>query len=368
MKNIVSDIDIFNETFDYIFICDTAGTILEANQAAYSRLGYEHESLEGISLFQLIQMDENDEEEDLFGTVSLKSLILQGIVNSRKVAFKDIHQSSFRTLFSATISSGKNATEKSYIICIAHDISSLEQAQISLEAERSAQVYGAKLKALGEMAAGIAHEINNPLSIISGHCHHLKWAINEDPIDRKEVNDMLNSIEETINRIAKIIKGLRGISRDSSEDPVETILLDDLINQVVELCQSRLKESGVSLQVLTHNKEAKVSARPSEVSQVILNLINNAVDATQGKDKPWIQIEYELIDQHYTVMVTDCGDGIPPEIAERIMDPFFTTKEPGKGTGIGMSISASLIEKNGGRLWYETEHAYTRFKFTLVKK
>ena len=225
----------------------------------------------------------------------------------------------------------------------------------------------AKMSALGEMAAGIAHEINNPLGIIRGNCQLLKDQISMGEIVPDDISKTTEKIDGTVERIAKIVTGLRSFAREADGEPLIETSVAKIVADTLDFCQSRFKNHGVSLKVDRIDPALKINCRDVEISQVLLNLLNNAFDAVEGHADPWVQLLIRDGSGSVVFSVIDSGTGVSPELREKIMQPFFTTKEVGKGTGLGLSISTGIIASHGGRLWLDLENPRTCFSFTLNK-
>jgi len=223
-----------------------------------------------------------------------------------------------------------------------------------------------RMSALGEMASGIAHEINNPLAVMVAKAGQLKEYLTDGPVDVQKFSDELGKIETTGFRISKIIKGLSQFSRNSESDPMEMMPLQQIFDDTLELCKEKIKNSGIDLRVRIEGPTL-ILCRPSQISQVLLNLLNNGIDALEGHDSKWIELAVTEGANGETLMitVTDGGLGIPPAVADKIMQPFFSTKEVGKGTGLGLSISKGIVEAHGGKFYYDPSAKHTRFVIEL---
>lgn len=211
-----------------------------------------------------------------------------------------------------------------------------------------------KFSALGIMSSGIAHEINNPLAIIKGRAFMLRKHLAND--EKKEIEKDVEVILKTSDRIGKIIQGLRIFSRNADSDPFNTLGSDELIQTALDLCSERFQLSNINVQVLDKG-HFKLQGKEAQLIQVLVNLLNNSFDAIQDLKEKWIRIEVDAD----TIRVIDSGQGIPKDIAEKLMLPFYTTKGIGKGTGLGLSISKGIIEKHDGELFLDSSHANTCF-------
>lgn len=234
-----------------------------------------------------------------------------------------------------------------------------------LEVENKKQLQVQKMSSLGEMAGGIAHEINNPLAIIQMNNQILKSELEKKFSSTDSVLTHSIAIEKTVNRIAKIILALRSFSRNASNDPLQKTELKKIIDETLDLCFQRFVATGISLKVTTE-EELFILCRPSEISQVLLNLLNNSYDAVSGTEGAWVEINSRIIaNGQVEITIKDSGLGITTEIADKLFQPFFTTKEIGKGTGLGLSISLGIIKQHHGTLSYISDAKNTTFKILL---
>jgi PAS domain S-box-containing protein len=231
----------------------------------------------------------------------------------------------------------------------------------ALKHANSSLIQSAKMAALGEMAGGISHELNTPLAIISMKSSLLKELIENDEFHKNTFLEWVNTIETTTFRIAKIITGLKSFSRDGDHDHFASTNIKELIEDTLSLCIERFKNHGIELRVCEINKDIVADCRATQISQALLNLLNNAHDTVVGRSEKWISIEIKKTDQNLMIGVTDSGPGISREIKDKIMQPFFTTKEVGKGTGLGLSIAKGILESHGGSLKLDSESKNTRF-------
>lgn len=244
----------------------------------------------------------------------------------------------------------------------------LSDAQKKMIEQQEQIAQHSKMSALGQMAGGIAHEINNPLAVIVADASKVQLLSERKRLSPEELAASVERILSTTERIAKIIKGLRTFARDGEKDPYQTTAARDIVSDTLEFCYARFKSHGVELRVGDIPETVQFECRPVQVAQVLLNLLNNAFDAISKAPSPWVLIEVLDSAESVQFIVTDCGTGIPKEIADRILEPFFSTKGVGQGTGMGLSISSGIVKNHQGELFLDRESRHTRFVARFPKK
>jgi signal transduction histidine kinase len=238
----------------------------------------------------------------------------------------------------------------------------VEQRTKERDEERIRSYNASKLASLGEMASTIAHEINNPLTVISGYSTMIKNSLDKE--EKIELAKKANKIHENSLRIARIIKGLKTISRDGENDPPQKIKVSDLVEDINSISFFRLSERNTELS-FEYPDDLEININVTQLGQVLVNLINNSIDAIENLDEKWIKIKFEKIQGELIISVTDSGRGIPEQIVEKLMTPFFTTKELGKGTGLGLSLCKKIINQHGGTFFYNNQTKNTQFILNL---
>jgi PAS domain S-box-containing protein len=253
------------------------------------------------------------------------------------------------------------------LVGTAVDITARKQMEAQIEANKEQLVASARLSALGMMAGGIAHEINNPLCIIHALASDLIDIIKDEGKAPPEMVARNGTrIRETSNRIARIIKSLRLISREGAGDKSQPTSIGKILEETLEVCTARFKANAVKLHLPERVPELSVRCREVQIAQILLNLLQNAFDAVADqKSDRWVQVDVTQHEDSVVVSVTDSGPGIPLELRSRIMEPFFTTKPVGHGTGLGLSLSKTIAEKHGGKLEYSEVEGHTRFSLVL---
>lgn len=224
-------------------------------------------------------------------------------------------------------------------------------------------ISNARLTALGNMAGSIAHEINNPLTIIKSRAEILLIKAQDHQnlllSDSKNIEG-LKSILSTVDRISTIVKGLYVFSKNEDQDEVKNVSLDNVFSNIEQLFSFKNKYSKISFS-FPKNTSLIITAKESQILQMISNLILNSCESIENSDNPWIKIEVTQDKTDTCILVTDSGNGISQDFVNNIMEPFFTTKKIGEGTGLGLSISKGIAEDHGGSITYNPDSANTQF-------
>lgn len=229
--------------------------------------------------------------------------------------------------------------------------------------------HGKKMATLGEMAAGIVHEINNPLFIINGYATKINSLIERGQLDEEQLRNISNMIQRNCKRVTSIISGLRMISRKTKLDDLEVKCFKDVIDSTLDISKERIRLADIELKInLPDGDDFPIECHPEQLSQVLVNLFNNSFDSISESEKTkWIELSLKDLGDRLHFSVTDSGDKIPTELAKKIMQPFFTTKDSGKGTGLGLSISKEIVSKHGGNFFLDHECDNVRFVIELPK-
>jgi C4-dicarboxylate-specific signal transduction histidine kinase len=242
--------------------------------------------------------------------------------------------------------------------------------QLDLKDAHQSVAHQFKLSALGEMAGGVAHEINNPLAIISGRCQLLKSSLEKNAADKQELVSGLDAISNATERIHRVVKALLFFSGSQGTDSTRTTSIGEIFNNLAALFEEKLKNLSIRFETRVPTQAIQV-ANFKEISQILSSLIHNAVTAVQTLDEKKVTIEAALVEgnpRFVRIMVTDSGNGIPPEIARKIFEPFFTTHEVGQGTGMGLSMAQGIAQEIEGRLELDSSYPNTRFVLRVPVK
>jgi PAS domain S-box-containing protein len=231
-----------------------------------------------------------------------------------------------------------------------------------LAKERLAAIHQSKLAALGELAASIVHEINNPLAVIAGYSDLALVACTEG--NQELVHEAVEQIQRAVTRAGAITDTLRRMYRDSTLSEAQAVSVAAVVRDAATLTGPKVKSEGLTLD-LQVDTEAAVRGNPIELGQVLINLVNNAVDAVKDAPERRIGVTAHEKSGAVEICVEDSGPGVPEDQRHRLFDPFFTTKPPELGTGLGLSISQQIARSMGGNLAYERAGDRTRFVLRL---
>jgi PAS domain S-box-containing protein len=223
-------------------------------------------------------------------------------------------------------------------------------------------IQSSKLASLGELSAGIAHEINNPLAIIFGNVESL----HKSPYNPLLFEKKFASIQRACDRISKIINGLRKFSRSTENVMMAPHSLNAIVNEALIITEPKTRMNNVTIST-DFASECMIFCNEIEIEQVVLNLINNAIDAIQEIQDQWIKVSIKDKDHFVILKVLDSGEGIPEATKAKIFDPFFTTKAVGKGTGLGLSISKGILDLHHATIAVASNTKNTCFEVRFPK-
>lgn len=257
-----------------------------------------------------------------------------------------------------------NKHEEQFLL-IAINIQEMKKNEEELEQQKLTSFNAARLAALGEMAGGITHEINNPLAIISGSVFALKRSLKKQSFHGEKVNERLFKIEETVKRISNIILGMRNLSRSELSDSSSHFNLMQLINDTLNLCHERFLTEEINLSFDDSDFDQEVLGSYQQYGQILINLLNNAFDVVKNKNDKYVGIEIVRDEGFVSIRVVDSGDGISE--VSKLFQPFYTIKSIGEGTGFGLSISKKIAQKNVGDLLYFRKKDKTVFEIKIPK-
>ena len=231
--------------------------------------------------------------------------------------------------------------------------SNREQAQLNEELIQSS-----KMAALGKLAAGVAHEVNNPLAVIREKAGWMRDLLEEEDVKAsanfQEFEDAVDKIEQHVERAGNVVHRMLGFAR-RMEPVCNDLYINDLLKQTTAFLDNEIRFRNIELVWNLAPDLPTIQSDASQIQQVILNLFNNAIDAIDRNGHIKVTTGYEAESDMVSISLRDDGPGMDKEVQRRIFDPFFTTKKVGEGTGLGLSISYSIINKLGGTIRFESE-------------
>jgi histidine kinase len=342
---------IFNNIPNPVFVLDMDSLrILDCNRSVRDVYGYAEKEIIGASFSEIFPFEEHgDMARRLRSTTVLNRV-------------RNIHKTGKALIVNIRISPSDYSGRQVLLVTTSDITRRLEVEQQLIQAS--------KMATLGEMATGIAHELNQPLSVIK-----TVSSFYMNKIDRREdiasdvLTTMLTKVDKNVDRATRIITHMRQFAR-KSEMKMEKVQVNDVIRNAAEIFSQQLKVKGIELVIETGKSVPKINADPDRLEQVFINLLVNARDAIEEKWRMTPQVpenEKIIITTSATgglvaVEIHDTGIGIPPDIIEKVFDPFFTTKEVGKGTGLGLSISYGIVKECGGEITaYSSPEGGARF-------
>ena len=353
---------LFEASLDALLVVNRAGRIVGANERVKDIFGYARGEILGASIENLVPaslQDQHRTHRDRYNAAPHAGPMGKGL--DLNACRKD--GSTFPVEVSLSPLQSRGELQ---VLASVRDITARKHLEEDLEATRVQAIASARLSALGMMAGGIAHEINNPLGIIHAMASDLTEMTDESSVSAQAVARKSAIIRQTVERIAKIVKSLRQISREGVGDPLRPTSLAKIVAETLEICRAKFKANGVELLLPIAIPEVTVYCREVQIAQVLLNLLQNAFDAVlEQKGERWVRLEVQNGDDSVALAVIDNGPGIPLELRSHIGEPFFTTKPVGKGTGLGLSLSKTIAEDHGGNLEYSEDHGHTRFSLVL---
>ena len=331
--------EIFNNIPNPIFVLDEDNLeILDCNQSVKNIYGYAKNDIIGESFLDLFK----DEEKERYASNIKESSVLNQVphlTEAGNIIYVDIW-----------ISPSEYTGQKVFLVTTSDITQRLKTEQQLIQAS--------KMATLGEMASGIAHELNQPLSVIktaSSFC--IKKANKKEKVDDETLFNMLKKIDSNIDRANKIITHMRQFAR-KTDLLLEKVQVNEILEKSFEIFSQQLRLRGIEVVWEIEKDLPLIMGIPDRMEQVFINLLINARDTIEEK---WGNKEHKEGDKRITLRtwsegkdvlidVCDTGSGIPEAISDRIFEPFFTTKEVGKGTGLGLSISYSIVKDCGGTI------------------
>lgn len=344
-----------------VVVYDAAGNIIRFNRGCQETTGYAFEDVKGSQPWNRLGLAE--ETADVRAV--FEELARGASRNEHEHHWRRRDGESRLIAWSNTVIRDDNNAVK-YIISTGIDITDRRKAEEEARQHQAELVHVSRLSTMGEMATGLAHELNQPLAAIVSYtqgCVRRIAAGNNNP---RELIDAMQQVTKQAQRAGEIIRRMRNFVSKGETQRV-SVHVNDILREVLGIAKSEIRKQNVHLRAQLAEQLPPVQVDMIQVEQVLLNLVRNAVEAMNSTDENARELAFETSltsDGMVQVAIRDSGEGLPMENPDKVFDPFFTTKST--GMGMGLAISKSLIEAHGGRLWATRNPSRgTTFHFTL---
>lgn len=368
---------LFEEAGDAILLVDRdSGAVLSANRRLQELSGFVADELQGNPVNNLYPNPAAEQAQRVRSALfSAEMLSHSGFYEDMALVRKDGYLA-FATLSVKTLNADRTGGQN-LAFCILHDMGAkksmerdllakhwelksayeeLERAHIEVKAAQEALVQAGKLAALGELAAGVAHELNQPLAGVMGFAQELEKILNAEFADAMAL-DYCGEVVKNATRMKKIIQQLREFTRRSVED-YRSSDLSQVVADSLKLLDQQFRSRGIEVSVAVAPNLPAIYCNPFQLEQVFINLATNARDAIEATGRGQGKIEIELKraanPRFLEVLFRDDGAGMNVETKNKALEPFYTTKEVGKGTGLGLSVSYGIVAKIHGSIMIES--------------
>lgn len=348
---------------DAIFVVDSSGTILRSNAAAETMFGYSKDELAGQGLEILMPEPDRSHHRqymDQYMETGLAKIIGIG----REI--KALRRSG--EVFPADLSVGEVAGEESpRFVGLVRDVTDRREAEAAMLQRREEVIRASRLTVMGEMAAALAHELNQPLSAIANYTAACKRLLQRNqPEDREDILNALDQIQGQSLRAGEVIRRMRSFVR-TKEPERATVKVSELVAEILPLAQLDAKANNIELNISIADQLAAISADNVQLQQVLLNLIRNGIDAMSATppENRKLHVKVDSRDDDTIVFrIFDRGSGVTPEVEAKLFHPFFTTKT--EGMGMGLAICQTIVQAHGGELRHEPNpEGGAEFYFTI---
>jgi len=240
----------------------------------------------------------------------------------------------------------------------------------NIEEQNKRKIQEEKLISIGTMSAAMAHEINNPLTILTGSVSILKRQIFKgDKVDLEKIEKHIKNLDSGIDRISKIVASVKSLSSDSQKLDIEKFKISDILENALVLFQGTITNNEINIS-FDNSSNIEAYGVKIQIEQILMIFIANSIDEISEKsekNKRWISVNSELSYKSIVIRCVDSGAGISEENQDKIFDPFFTSKVVGKGTGLGLSIAKKMAKRHGGDIYYELYKGNTSFVLELPR-
>ena len=339
---------LFNSAADFIFVIDPEGKILQSNRYACDHSGYEKHEIIGSNIKKFFTRESQDTCDCNFPGLKERGY------NRADIEFvcKDGHIIQMECV--ATGVPDESGCFTSFLI-IQRDVTDKNRAQEEKQHQQEEMAHVMRLSSMGEMASGMAHELNQPLTALVSYCGTALKLAREMPSPPEGYIDILERASRQAHRAGEVIRHLREFVSKGGNDKTK-VVLDDLIRGVIDFIRWDLRDRDIQVTFLPASRTCKIFINKIQIEQVLINLIRNSIEAIRGADISDGQVDIATrltADGSIEISVADNGPGIEPSMSGLLFEPYQTSKET--GMGMGLSISRSIIEAHHGKLWTDEQ-------------
>jgi signal transduction histidine kinase/FixJ family two-component response regulator len=360
--------NMIESSLDCIIVTDSKGYLNRVNKSFLEMLGYREEEIVGKHITETTPMNKGETYECTTGELVLLSQ--EYVDDAKTMIFRFIEEGKVSNWESYYFRKDKKLVpveqnivclfneegERTDAVAIIRDITERKKAEKELQEATIQLVQSEKLSSLGELTAGVAHEISQPLNHIKIVSQSLLLDIKRGRFEREDLEKDLQDVVGQVNKMAEIIDHMRIFTRRSEGKSQEMIEVNSIVEGAFKFLGQQLKNHNIEVREELSSGLPQVVGDPIRLEQVFLNLVSNARNAVESSGKEHMKIEASTYaintngDSSVVIEVKDNGNGISEELKEKIFQPFFTTKDPGKGTGLGLSVSNKIIEEHNGKM------------------
>jgi nitrogen fixation negative regulator NifL len=332
---------LLENALDIITIVNLDGTIRYESPAVRQVLGYEPEELQGRSVFDFMP------EADAAKALAILQDLAERPGGTASLELRFRHKDGSWRVFESI---GRNMADHPVLAGVlvnSRDVTERKRTEEELTRQREARIQSDKLADMGTLLAGVAHELNNPLTVVTGYSGILRRALGDGPHAER-----VDKIATAAHRCVRIVQNFLALARQHPPER-QQVRLNQIVREAVELLAYPLRVDNVAVQLDLADDLPVLWADSHQLHQVIVNLITNAHQAMHGGESArrlTIRTRSEALGSRVLLEVADTGPGIPDEVLARIFEPFFTTKPVGQGTGLGLSLCQGIVEQHGGSL------------------
>ncbi len=281
----------------------------------------------------------------------------------------------YREMDDRVLASGEHVTFEEDVVNANGDVIQMHTKKMRLEIDGKYYLLGitrdvtefnktVHLNQMSKLSSGLAHELLTPLTVMNFNIHKASDLMQKNAFDKAAAENFLCKMQIVEKRLTDTVQAVQAFAVQARPQTATKKTLSLLLDEVRELVGPRLKARQVDLRDFDV-MPIEILTRGTQISQVLVNLIHNAADAVSTLPERWVELEFKRLHGSVEIRIIDSGNGIPQEIAKKLMEPFFTTKTCGAGTGLGLSLAARIVADHHGELFYDAAAPHTTFVLRL---